>query len=162
MDMNDLIACAKGEIKADLVLTNARIINVFSGEIVQGNIAVKNGYIAGMGNYDGELELDMKNKYVCPGFIDAHVHIESSMASVTEFARARLPLPIAGLMSYESLPVIQEQMESLLLEAKKLGSELPDPFMTLSFLALPVIPELKITDKGLVDVSLFKHVSLFV
>ena len=88
MDLNNLIACAKGEIKADLVLTNARIINVFSGDIISGNIAVKDGYIAGIGDYSGITEMDMKNKFICPGFIDAHVHIESSMASVSEFARA--------------------------------------------------------------------------
>ncbi|QTA82295.1 Adenine deaminase [Desulfonema limicola] len=88
MDLNNLIACARGEIEADLVLKNARIINVFSGEIVPGNIAVKEGYIAGIGSYFGVVETDMQNRFICPGFIDAHVHIESSMASVSEFARA--------------------------------------------------------------------------
>jgi adenine deaminase len=75
---------------------------------------------------------------------------------------AALALPIAGLMSYESVYSLRDQLNKLLHATKALGSQLTDPFMTLSFLALPVIPELKITDKGLVDVKQFKIVSLFV
>ena len=74
---------------------------------------------------------------------------------------ASLPLPIAGLMSEASVPQVNLQLETLHRAAKTLGCKLPDPFMTLSFLSLPVIPELKITDKGLVDVNQFKFVSLF-
>jgi len=75
---------------------------------------------------------------------------------------ARLPLPIAGLMSPEPLVKVKEQLDSVIQAARELGSGLKDPFMTLSFLALPVIPDLKLTDLGLVDVSAFKFVSLFV
>jgi len=74
---------------------------------------------------------------------------------------ASLPLPIAGLMAEISVNRVHVGMEKLLAAAKALGSKLPDPFMTLSFLSLPVIPELKITDKGLVDVNQFKIVPLF-
>lgn len=74
---------------------------------------------------------------------------------------ASLPLPIAGLMSEASVSRVHLQLEALHRSAKSLGCELPDPFMTLSFLSLPVIPELKITDKGLVDVNQFKFVPLF-
>ena len=74
---------------------------------------------------------------------------------------ASLPLPIAGLMSAGSVPEVHLQLETLHHAAKNLGCSLPDPFMTLSFLSLPVIPELKITDKGLVDVNQFKFVTLF-
>ena len=74
---------------------------------------------------------------------------------------ASLPLPIAGLMSEGSVPEVHLQLETLHHAAKTLGCSLPDPFMTLSFLSLPVIPELKITDKGLVDVNQFKCVTLF-
>jgi len=74
---------------------------------------------------------------------------------------ASLPLPIAGLMSEASVAQVNLQSEALHRAAKTLGCKLPDPFMILSFLSLPVIPELKITDKGLVDVNQFKIVSLF-
>ena len=74
---------------------------------------------------------------------------------------AFLPLPIAGLMSEASVAQVNLQLEALHHAAKNLGCKIPDPFMTLSFLSLPVIPELKITDKGLVDVNQFKFVPLF-
>jgi len=74
---------------------------------------------------------------------------------------ASLPLPIAGLMSESSVSQVNRQFEVLHHAAKNLGCKIPDPFMTLSFLSLPVIPELKITDKGLVDVNQFKFVPLF-
>jgi adenine deaminase len=72
-----------------------------------------------------------------------------------------VPLPIAGLMANTSVRQVHEQMQGLLGSAKTLGCKLPDPFMILSFLSLPVIPELKLTDKGLVDVNQFKIVPLF-
>jgi adenine deaminase len=75
---------------------------------------------------------------------------------------ARLPLPVAGLMSTEPWEVVREGMEALLVAASALGSPLLNPYMALAFLALPVIPALKITDKGLVDVTQFKLVPLFV
>jgi adenine deaminase len=74
---------------------------------------------------------------------------------------ASLPLPIAGLMSERSVGEVNDRLEILHRAAKTIGCKLPDPFMALSFLSLPVIPELKITDKGLVDVNQFKIVSLF-
>jgi adenine deaminase len=74
---------------------------------------------------------------------------------------ASLPLPIAGLMSEAPVAKVNLQVEALHRAAKNLGCQIPDPFMTLSFLSLPVIPELKITDKGLVDVNQFKFVPLF-
>jgi len=75
---------------------------------------------------------------------------------------ARLPLPVAGLMSLEPVQAVSAAMDRLVHAAHELGSRLKDPFMTLSFLALPVIPELKITDRGLVDVLQFRPVGLFV
>jgi adenine deaminase len=74
---------------------------------------------------------------------------------------ASLPLPIAGLMAADPVAGVKDRLEALLAATKALGCRLPDPFMTLSFLSLPVIPELKITDKGLVDVNQFKIVPLF-
>jgi adenine deaminase len=75
---------------------------------------------------------------------------------------ARLPLPVAGLMSLEPVQAVNAAMNRLVRAAHEMGSALKDPFMTLSFLALPVIPELKLTDRGLVDVLQFRHVGLFV
>jgi adenine deaminase len=79
-----------------------------------------------------------------------------------EKIKATLPLPIAGLMSKESIATVQQQMDMLLAAAKKIGTAPSDPFMNLSFLALPVIPELKLTDQGLVDVNRFEVVPLFI
>jgi len=76
-------------------------------------------------------------------------------------ALASLPLPIAGLMAEVSVAEVNKRLENLLRAARSLGCTIPDPFMVLSFLSLPVIPELKITDKGLVDVNKFKIVPLF-
>jgi adenine deaminase len=76
-------------------------------------------------------------------------------------ALATIPLPIAGLMSEASVREVARQMKELLEAARSLGGSLRDPFMTLSFMALPVIPELKITDKGLVDVGRFEIVPVF-
>jgi adenine deaminase len=88
MDLIELIRSARGQKPVDLVFANARIINVFSGEIFSGNIAVSDGYIVGFGTYDAENTVDIGDRFVAPGFIDAHVHIESSMTGITEFARA--------------------------------------------------------------------------
>jgi adenine deaminase len=74
---------------------------------------------------------------------------------------ASLPLPIAGLLSDRSMEEVVGKIEVVVGAAKNLGSSLEDPFMTLSFLCLPVIPELKLTDRGLVDVNKFDFVSLF-
>lgn len=83
-----LIAVAAGREKADLVLKNAKYLNVFSNEFLCGDIAVANGLIAGVGKYDGETEIDVSGKLVLPGFIDAHIHLESSMVTPAEFAKA--------------------------------------------------------------------------
>jgi adenine deaminase len=95
--------------------------------------------------------------------IQAAVEMRGGMAAAEgDRILARLPLPIAGLMSDQPIEIVRDQMEELLRAARGLGCELHDPFMSMSFLALPVIPALKITDKGLVDVNRFEIVSLFV
>lgn len=83
-----IIAVAAGREKADLVLKNAKYLNVFSNEFLCGDIAVANGVIAGVGKYDGKTEIDVSGKLVLPGFIDAHIHLESSMVTPAEFAKA--------------------------------------------------------------------------
>ena len=87
-----LVRVALGEEKADVVLKNADYVNVFSGTIEHGDIAVANGLVVGMADhYDGLMEVDVSGKIVAPGFIDAHIHLESSLVSPTSFARAVLP-----------------------------------------------------------------------
>lgn len=83
-----IIAVAAGREKADLVLKKAKYLNVFSNEFLCGDIAVANGLIAGVGKYDGKTEIDVSGKLVLPGFIDAHIHLESSMVTPAEFAKA--------------------------------------------------------------------------
>ncbi len=92
MKTADLISVARGDSPADLLLTNARVVNVFTGEIETGNVAVYGGRIAGVGDYRqaGEV-LDLAGKYLAPGLIDGHVHLESSMLDVAQYARAVVP-----------------------------------------------------------------------
>jgi len=91
MKIKRMIDTAALRRKADLVLKNGKIVNVFSHEILEGNLAIDNGKFIGIGNYEGEVEIDLEGKYVAPGLIDAHVHIESSSSTPIEFARAVLP-----------------------------------------------------------------------
>lgn len=86
-----IIEAASGREKADLVLKNATYVNVFSNELCQADIAVAEGLIVGMGSYEGEVEADMTGKIVLPGFLDAHIHLESSLVSPREFVKAVLP-----------------------------------------------------------------------
>ncbi len=89
--MERLITVAMGEEKADLVLKSGNIINVYTGEIEVADIAICDGYIAGIGEYSGLVEENMQGKYLSPGFIDGHLHIESTMLSPANFAKAVLP-----------------------------------------------------------------------
>ena len=87
-----VVEVAAGREKADLVLKNATYVNVFCNQLSRGDIAVASGLIAGMGeHYEGEIEVDMGGKLVLPGFVDAHIHLESSLVSPKEFAKAVLP-----------------------------------------------------------------------
>ncbi len=89
--MKNSIDMASGRKKAEIVLKNCKVVNVFSHEIIETDIAIGYGKIVGLGNYDGETEIDIEGKYVSPGFIDGHTHIESSMVSPVQFARAIIP-----------------------------------------------------------------------
>lgn len=86
-----VVGAAMGREPADLVLKNASYVNVFTGEVLQADIAVAEGLIAGVGSYSGREERDCSGKLVLPGFIDAHIHLESSLVAPAEFARAVLP-----------------------------------------------------------------------
>ena len=86
-----IINAAAGREPADLVLKNATYVNVFSNELCTADIAVAEGLIVGMGQYSGTQEVDMTGKIVLPGFLDAHIHLESSLVTPKEFVRAVLP-----------------------------------------------------------------------
>jgi len=122
-----LIKSSSGEETCDLVLKNAQIADVFSGEILQRNIAVKDGFIVGYGDqYTGRKEIDLKNAYVVPGLIDAHIHIESTLATPKEFSRAATkhgittvvmdPHEIGNVMGTSGLDYMLEASENLPLD----------------------------------------------
>jgi adenine deaminase len=90
-DIQHKLSVARGENPADLVLKNGRIVNVLSGEIHEGDVAVSGGRIVGIGSYEGRVEVDLEDSYVAPAFIDGHIHLESTMLTVAEFARAVVP-----------------------------------------------------------------------
>jgi len=92
MELKRLLALARGDQAADLLLKNAQVVNVFSGEVHAADVAVAGGVIVGLGkDYAARETVDLDGRFVAPGFIDAHVHIESSMVTPREFARAVVP-----------------------------------------------------------------------
>lgn len=91
MDLEQRIALARGEGKVDLLLSNCRMVNVFSGRVERASIAIAGDIIIGIGDYRSKKIIDLKGAYIAPGFMDAHVHIESSMVTVPEYARAVVP-----------------------------------------------------------------------
>jgi len=90
--LGHLISVAKGELPADLILANARVVNIFTGEIEPGNVAICGDRIAGVGDYhQAKQVLDLRGKYLAPGLINGHTHIESSMLDIGQYARAVVP-----------------------------------------------------------------------
>ncbi len=100
MERREIVDVAAGRQPADLVLRGARVINVYTGEVVEGDVALVGGHIAGVGEgYTAREEIDLQGAYVAPGFIDAHVHIESSLCTPPEFARAVLPRGVTTVIT---------------------------------------------------------------
>ena len=97
--MDRIIGISKGEEKAELVLKNANVINVFTNEIIEADVAVYQGRIVGIGDYEGEEEIDLNGKYLAPGFVDSHVHIESSMVTPGQFAKAIVPRGVTSVIT---------------------------------------------------------------
>ncbi|MHA1927701.1 MAG: adenine deaminase [Candidatus Thorarchaeota archaeon] len=89
--LEQMIDVASGRTRADIVLKNASVVNVFTGDIVEGDVAIHRGFIAGIGNYVGNKTINVKGKYITPSFIDGHVHVESSMVMPIQYARAVVP-----------------------------------------------------------------------
>ena len=119
MQLNKLIKVARGDSPVDLLLKNVKLVNVVSGEIYTTDIAIAGQFIVGIGpGYSGHNELDLTGLYAAPGFIDGHVHIESSMVTISQFARAVVPLgttsviadphEIANVMGYEGIRFMME------------------------------------------------------
>jgi adenine deaminase len=97
---NRLIQVAKGELAADLLLANARVINVFNGKIEPGNIAIWGDKIAGVGDYHKAREVvDAGGRYIAPGLINGHIHPESSMLDIAQYARAVVPHGTTALVT---------------------------------------------------------------
>lgn len=91
MDMKTMIGVTMHDIEPDLVLKNAKVINVFSHEVMPCDVAIAGGRIVGLGSYEGGEEIDVSGRYVAPGFMDGHVHIESSMMTPSGFASLIMP-----------------------------------------------------------------------
>ena len=99
-DFARLLPVSRGDAPADCVLTGGHIVNVYTGEIEQADIAIVDGVIAGIGNgYEGIKRIDLKGSYVAPGLIDAHVHIESSLCVPSQFAAAVLPHGVTSIVA---------------------------------------------------------------
>src|SRR5690606_6750834 len=90
--LTKLIDVAAGRKEADLVLKNGKIVDVYQGNILQGDVAIVDGKIAGIGeSYEGKETVDLNGKYIAPGFIDPHIHVESSYVTPEEFGRLLVP-----------------------------------------------------------------------
>ncbi len=99
-ELNNLVRVARGDAPADLVLKNAKLVNVYSGEIYPADVAVYGARIAGIGSgYKGAQEIDLKGSYLAPGLIDGHVHIESAMVGVRQFAAAVVPRGVTSVIA---------------------------------------------------------------
>ena len=117
------IKVAAKKIPADLVIKNGTIVNVFTGEFMSGDIAITEGMIVGIGSYDGVETIDAQNKVIVPGFIDGHVHIESSLLTPKEFSKVVLqhgvtsvitdPHEIANVAGVDGIQFMLEEAKSL-------------------------------------------------
>jgi len=156
-------ACTSTDILKIAVIERHRGTGNIGKGFVSG-FGLKNGAIASSVAHDshniivvGTNDDDMKTA------VERIIEMNGGLAAACDRKiSAELALPIAGLMSDKSLEAVRSQMDAMINAAHSMGTVVPDPFMILSFLALPVIPELKLTDQGLFDVNQFKHVSLFV
>ncbi|MDN7240867.1 adenine deaminase [Planococcus sp. N028] len=120
------ILAANKQQPADLVIRNGRIVNVFTKELTTGDIAIKDGVIVGIGEYEGVEEIDAKGRYVSPGLIDAHVHIESSMVTPHQFSQIVLPHgvttvitdphEIANVLGVKGIDFMLEDSEQVMLD----------------------------------------------
>jgi adenine deaminase len=131
MFLRERIFAGEGKIKSDTVLTNCRIVNVNTKEITKGDIAISSGFIAGIGDVEGLIGdktkiIDIKNDPVCPGLLDGHVHFESSMVTLSQFAKISMlhgttgividPHEIANIMGTKGIRLIMREAKRLPLD----------------------------------------------
>ncbi|MDD3220003.1 MAG: adenine deaminase [Lachnospiraceae bacterium] len=128
--LKKMIQTAKGDAPAQLVLKNAKVVDVFNGEIIDGDVAIYNGSIVGVGHYSGEQEVNLKGKYVAPGFIDSHIHIESAYVTPEEFGRLAVPHGTTTIVAdpHEIVNVCGVDGMNYMLEAAK-GTKLDIRYM---------------------------------
>ncbi len=121
LNLKEAINTALGKIKADLVIKNAFVLNVFTEQFEKLDIAIKDGVIVGLGEYDGEKEIDARNKYAVSGFIDGHIHLESSIVSPKQFCKAVIPHGTTAVISdpHEITNVLGEEGFYYMLEASE-------------------------------------------
>ena len=119
-----LAAAARGDVPAELVLRGGNVVNVFTGEIIKTSVAVTNGTIVGVGDpYVGEQEIDLTGKYLCPGFIDGHIHLESTMVTPSELVEQAVkcgtttyivdPHEAANVSGADGIDYIQDETEDV-------------------------------------------------
>src|SRR3954454_9236044 len=99
VDLARRLAVARGDVPADTVVRGGRVLSVFTREWLEVDVAIADGYVAGLGTYEGRETIDAAGRYVVPGFVDAHVHLESSKLLVDEFARLLLPLGTTAVVA---------------------------------------------------------------
>ena len=119
--LRELIRVARGEQPPDLVIKGGRVLNLFTGEIIRADVAITDGRIAGVGSYDGPAVIDAGGDYISPGFMDAHMHLESTLLSPPELARAVLAHGTTAIMAdpHEIANVLGIEGIRFLLEASK-------------------------------------------
>ena len=141
MDKTELIPLIKassGEIECDLVLKNGRIVDVFSGEVIEASLGIKNGVIVGFGDdYVGKEILDVKGKIISPSLMDSHIHIESTLATPKEFSKAAIrhgitsvimdPHEIANVLGVDGIRFMLESSKNLPV-SRRLLSKPPVPY----------------------------------
>jgi adenine deaminase len=167
MDVTGKDGMAVADVARDVI--KMCVVDRYTGQAHTGK-----GFVTGLGLKRGAIASSVahdSHNIIVAGVTDADM--QAAVRAVFELGGgltavcdgkilARLPLPVAGLMSDQPVETVRRQMDGMIAAAKDLGAVLSDPFMTLGFLALPVIPDLKLTDKGLVDVTRFEVVPLFV
>jgi len=166
MDVTEKDGMAVADTARDVI--KMCVVDRYTGQAHTGR-----GFVTGLGLKRGAIASSVahdSHNIIVAGVSDAEML--AAVATVTAMGGglaavvggkvlADLPLPVAGLMSDQPVETVQQQMDRMIAAAKDLGARLSDPFMTLGFLALPVIPDLKLTDTGLVDVTRFEVVQLF-
>lgn len=159
--LKSIIEIAKGEHPADLVIKNANILDVFNGQFIKGDIAIYQGIIAGIvDSYQGKTEIDAKNNYVVPGFIDAHLHIESSLMTPAQFQRVILPRGTTSVIWDPHEIANVKGMEGIQWALKSCENLLLDVFIMLSSCVPSTNIGLKFETSGAIlssyDLSVFK------